>query len=115
MIRAQGGGRIEPRTSPQPLLVAMVMSRPTDAVRQESPSTIMFADDIMRHDEIYNESREKNLERCPGKESKEGPLFFCFCFFLRVQRPSVQKFTLRKSCYLFAFSVIWLVLSAIAG
>lgn len=56
---AQGGGGTELRTSPEPLLVAMVMNRPTDAVRQEAPSTIMFAYDIMRHNEIYNESREK--------------------------------------------------------
>lgn len=68
---AQGGDRTEPRTSPEPLLVAMVMNRPTDAVRQESPSNIKFADDIMRHNEIYNESRE-NLERWRSALERRG-------------------------------------------
>lgn len=60
---AQGGGGSEPKNSPEPLLVAMVMNRLTDAARQESPSTIMFTNDIMRHDEMCNESRGENLER----------------------------------------------------
>ena len=45
-----------------PLLVAMVMDRPLDEVRQESLWTVMFADDIV----ICSESREQveeNLER----------------------------------------------------
>ncbi|MCI4385498.1 hypothetical protein PGIGA_G00051260 [Pangasianodon gigas] len=45
-----------------PFLFAMVMDQSSEEVRQESPCTVMFADDIV----IYSESREQveeNLER----------------------------------------------------
>ncbi|XP_065642625.1 uncharacterized protein LOC136074248 [Hydra vulgaris] len=49
-------------SSLSPFLFAIVMDRLTDEVRQESPWTMMFADDIV----ICSESREQvevNLER----------------------------------------------------
>ena len=56
--RVQGGGGSASRTSSEPLLVALVMDRLTDDVRQESPWTMMFADDIV----IFSESREQREE-----------------------------------------------------
>ena len=44
-----------------PFLFAMVMDRLTDEIRQESPWTMMFADDIV----ICSESREQ-AERASG-------------------------------------------------
>ena len=44
--RLQGGGETALRISPEPLLVATVMDRLTDEVRQES-LWMMFADDIV--------------------------------------------------------------------
>ena len=42
-----------------PFLFAMVMDRLTDGVRQESPRTMIFADDVV----IRNESREQVEEK----------------------------------------------------
>ena len=43
----QGGGGTASRISSEPLLVAMVMDRLTDEVRQEPPWTMMSGDDFM--------------------------------------------------------------------
>ena len=58
----QSGGRTASRIGPEPILVAMVMDRLMDGVRQQSPWTMIFADDIV----FYSESREQfeeDLER----------------------------------------------------
>ena len=57
----QGGGGTASRISTEPLLVYYGDDKLTDEVRQESPWTMMFSDDIV----ICTESREQveeNLE-----------------------------------------------------
>lgn len=47
----------------------MVMDRLADEVRQQSPWTVMFADNIV----ICSESRvQVEVELCPGEERYEG-------------------------------------------
>ncbi|CAF90588.1 unnamed protein product, partial [Tetraodon nigroviridis] len=53
------GGGTASAISPEPLLVAMVMDRLTDEVRQESPWTTMFAGDIVM---CSREQVEEKLE-----------------------------------------------------
>ena len=50
-----------------PLLFAMVMDRPTDEVRQESPWIMMFADDTV----ICSESRDTDY-MCVNERNPRG-------------------------------------------
>ncbi|MBN3291466.1 POLR protein, partial [Polypterus senegalus] len=56
------------RSALSPFLFAMVMDRLTDEIRQESPWTVKFADDIV----ICSHSREQVEERRYAVERSEG-------------------------------------------